>query len=211
VTRLRGDAGQLATTVMMIVTVALTAVLVFGVLPLGAGSNEKSLSQTAADAAALAAAEQIRDDALDLFAVLDDKDDIRVPMPSGSGQAEAVVFADRNGASVTSYSYNWLGDRIEVTVANNDTVNDRTGVARSRAVAAFGLPFGSCSFDDDAAPPPPPPDPPVPDPPEPPDSGTTLRCGGFTARFEIDGDTGLLSLETDLEILRNRLEPRLVE
>lgn len=225
--QLRGDRGQVATAVMIIVAVAVTAVVTLGVLPLGAASNEKGQSQTAADAAALAGAEAVRDRLVEGIGRVNGIGPSGVPsvvetlndvFSCGFGRDQAAALASRNGADLVSYS--WCGDRVDAAVQN---VRSSGGApARSRAAADLGIRLDECRLDGlpephpDPTPTPtvsedpedPPPSSPPPEPP--PDLDLELRCGDLAVDVRLLGATGVLELRADLARLRDRLEPRLV-
>lgn len=213
------DRGQVATALMMIVTIAVLTVTVYAILPVGAASDESARSQTAADAAALAAATQIRDNLpAGFFAVLRDRDDLLdpLPFPCGLGRDAAESYAARNQARVTSYCYSAADGHIRVSVENDESQVQPGAPARSSAEAATGFDPTQCTWVEDT-PPPPDPDnpPPEPDPDAPPpDTPLELQCGGLTLDYVVDGTTGKLRLQTPLPVilqqLRALMRPRLV-
>jgi hypothetical protein len=212
----RGDDGQVATAVMIVVTVGLVAVTGLGVLRLGAAVDERGQAQTAADAAALGGAEAAREGLPALFAAVRSAEDLEAigdALTCGVGREGAVELASANGAEVTSYCYDSFTDRVEVEVVNRATGDAATGTATAGAVASLGLLIDECTRS---------PDPsatpsaePGPEPSEPPEPGeVTLACGDLTVEFE-QADDGELRLVTPPEELAERLEsafePRLVE
>jgi len=227
--RRREDDGQVATAVMVVVTVAVVAVTGLGVLRLGAAVDERGQAQTAADAAALGGAEAVREGLPALFAAVrsaQDLDGVADALTCGVGQEAAVELAAANGAEVTSYCYDSSADRVEVEVANRATGDAATGTATATAAAGLGLLIDDCTRAPDpsatASPGPEPgaePDPEAePDPaagPEPSQPAEiTLTCGDVTVEFE-PADGGGLRLATPPEELAEQLEdafePRLVE
>jgi hypothetical protein len=215
-----GDAGQVATAVMIAVTVGLVAVTTLGVLRLGAAVDESGQARTAADAAALGGATDIRDGLVETFADLRSPDDLLDLFPCGLGRDGAIELAASNGADVTSYCYDALADRVEVSVRNRASGDPATGVATSAAAASVGLAPAGCTWDPDpsATPSPPASDPPAgggPDDDEAADEAgvMTLTCGDLTVEFEA-GDDGL-RLRTPAgelaQALEEIIEPRLVE
>ena len=219
--RRREDDGQVATAVMVVVTVAVVAVTGLGVLRLGAAVDERGQAQTAADAAALGGAEAVREGLPALFAgvrSIEDLEGVGDALTCGTGQEGAVGLATANGAEVTSYCYDSFTDRVEVEVVNRTTGDAATGAATATAVAGLGLLIDDCTrTPDPSATPsgePEPPDP-GPEPSEPAgSSAVTLTCGDLTVEFE-PADDGGLRLATPPEELAERLEdafePRLVE
>jgi hypothetical protein len=206
-----GDAGQVATAVMVAVTVGLVAVTTLGVLRLGAAVDESGQARTAADAAALGGATDIRDGLVETLAGLRSPDDLLDLFPCGLGSEGAVELAASNGADVTSYCYDALADRVEVSVRNRASGDPATGVATSSAAASVGLAPAQCIWDPDPSA--------TPSPPEaggePPDEADvlTLTCGDLEVEFEA-GDRGL-DLKTPPDELARAVEelfePRLVE
>lgn len=208
--RPRGDDGQVATAVMLVVTVALVAVTAFGVLRLGAAVDERGQAQTAADAAALGGAEAVRDGLPALLAEVTSAGDLaalRDALPCGAGRDGAVALAAANGAEVTSYCYDAAADRVAVTVVNRATGDPETGPATASAVASPGL--------DGCEPPPAPTATAGADPGDGAGPGEpALVCGDLEIRFERspDGDLRPATDPDDLaERLADVLEPRLVE
>jgi len=202
---------------MIAVTVGLVAVTTLGVLRLGAAVDESGQARTAADAAALGGATDIRDGLVETLAGLRSPDDLLDLFPCGAGRDGALELAARNGADVTSYCYDALADRVEVTVRNRASGDPATGVATSSAVASVGLAPAGCTWDPD----------PSATPSGPPGDGgggggdgggdeagvLTLTCGDLTVEFEM-GDDGLALKTPPEELARaveDLLEPRLVE
>lgn len=220
--RRRDERGQVTTALVIVVSVALISVAIWGVLLLGRGVDEKSQAQSAADAAALAGAGSLADALPTMLGLLDGKGGLGSLAGCGLGQDRASTYAQKNEARLTSYCFDLGSGRVEASVEMNERVSDDVGPARAEAVATTGLDLSACSWQDDDPPEPTPtptptsepspsddPEPseePTPEPP--PDLGTTLSCGAITAHFVINGTTGLLSF-VDVEV--HGLEPRLVE
>ena len=59
-----GERGQVVTAIVVMVFAAILAVVVLGLIPLGQATDESSQASNAADAAALGAANVVRDDLL---------------------------------------------------------------------------------------------------------------------------------------------------
>ena len=206
------DDGQVATAVMIAVTVGLVAVTTLGVLRLGAAVDESGQARTAADAAALGGATDIRDGLVETLAGLRSADDLLEAFPCGAGREGALELAASNGADVTSYCYDALADRVEVSVRNRASGDPATGVATASAVASVGLAPAGCTW--------------APDPSATPSPGAgedddgdeagdvvTLTCGDLTVEFEA-GDGGLRLRTPADELARlvaETMEPRLVE
>jgi hypothetical protein len=216
--RFSGDRGQVATAVMMIVSIAVVAVVVLGVLRLGGAVDARGQSQTAADAAALAGAGAVRDELVGILTGLPSKHAFFNALGCGLGHSDASSFAARNDARVVRYCYHPAADEIRVTVENRRA--GEAGPARSCATAALGLPLGACRFEDEERPTPSPrhtedgDEDDESEPSEDPDLGTELRCGPLTVRFLVKGGDGRLALLTPPGQLRSELDrllvPRLV-
>lgn len=218
------ESGQLPTALILLVFFGMLIVIFGVILPIGEATDQKAGSQAAADAAALAAAKQIGEDlpgaiadAVDAARTQDDLLDLLAGFAGGFGRESAVDFADRNGSNVTAYNYSRFADEIDVSVQERRTAEtgDR---AVSRAKAALGLRLGPCNLIDDPvvtpSPTPPPtgggPLPPPPPPPPPVDIGVTLQCGDLELHFILDGATGRPTLDTPLDDLEDRVEPKLI-
>lgn len=223
------DSGQLPTALMTLVFVGLVMVIFLIALPLGQATDLRSGAQSAADAAALAAADQVQEDLVaDLGTALDDvrtRDDLRGLlsfMGAGYGMAGAGDYAGRNQAELTGYAFSRLGGlgpggggQIRVTVQGRPVADQSTGGrAAAVAYAKLGLRLGECELDDDATPTTTPPDPdpdpeptdPDAEPPPPPDIGTELRCGELVLRFTIRGVDGRPRLDSDLSDLEDQFD-----
>jgi hypothetical protein len=213
--RRSGDAGQVATAVMLVVTAGLVAVTTLGVLRLGAAVDERGQAQTAADAAALGGATDIRDGLVETLTGLRSPEGFVDLFTCGSGRDGALDLAARNGAEVTSYCYDPLTDRAEVSVENRASGDPATGVAVASAVASVGLAPAECTFEPDPSASPSPDGPDDPEGPDEPDGAgvVTLTCGDLVVEFESDG--GELRLRTPPDELARQaedaFEPRLVE
>lgn len=221
--RRRDERGQVTTALVIMATVFLVALAVFGVSALGHGVDEKSKAQSAADAAALAGAGSIANELTALLGLLHSKGDLGGLAGCALGQPDASAYAAKNDATLTSYCFDLARNRVEASVRMNQPVSDEVGPAVARAVASSGFDVGSCSWQDDPPPSPTPTPTPTPTespdepsgpppsptpPPPPPDIGTTLTCGPIVAHFVIGGSNGLLSL-VDVDV--HGLEPRLID
>lgn len=219
-----GDDGQVVTALVVLAFAMILAVVVVGLAPLGQATDESSQAANAADAAALAGANEVRDLLLADVGQLRFEDlDVFLRGSTGcsaTGRAAAEDYAQRNGAAVTSYCYRPIRDRIEVEVRMRATGLPSGGPARGDAVAALGMNFAGCTRHDDPVPttttttattlvdaaPILPPLPPLPELP----LGTTLRCGPLRLRFDVVPVTGELQLVPP-ERLAQVLTPRLIE
>jgi hypothetical protein len=181
------------------------------VLPLGQASDQRTSAQSAADAAALGAATEIRDDlprAL-LAAVARLRTQADLPglldgLGCGVGGAAAQRYAAANKADVTNYCYVPGRDQIQVEIRSRQVAANGAR-AQAKAVARLGPRLGACRLTPPAGGPAPAP-PPAPGGPT---GSVTVRCGDLALDFAIDG-TGLPSLTTSLRGFINQLRPRLV-
>lgn len=228
--RLRDESGQMMTALVIGLAMALLLVVVVAFVPIGAATNEKTRSQTAADAAALAGAEAVRERWVDtdtapgrLFYGDDPGNGggvgLHLGVRRGDGRSAADDYARRNDAQVLRYELFPGAGRVEVSVENTYAVYDDAGRARSGASAEFGKgidfrgcrwsqrPPGLLTIEEAAA------------------SGTvtdptfdaTLRCGGWKAEYTVANSSVALfkvrgyALGVTRNALYEDLEPRLVE
>lgn len=201
-------------------------------LPLGQAADQKAGSQSAADAAALAAARQIRDE-LPYWVINRAKSivdgDLRGlfnDLESGLGADAAANFAELNGAQIVTYTYDHVNDRIDVTVESNARTSQSTNEpSYSTASAELGLQLGDCKqldeapaekddqelpADKDEQEPPADKDEQDPADDEKPEIGTELRCGGIVLNFTLGGEGGV-RLDTDPDDVKNQFRIRLAE
>ncbi len=190
------EQGQAAMWLVLTVAFLLVALGVTAYSRLVSATDEVSGLQTAADAAALAGAQAIARDAPQAI-----KDAVRDGggIPCGLGRGEAQSFAARNGATVTSYCYYPVQDRIEVTVRSQAVLESGRREDAS-AVAELGLRLGPCVLPDAPEPPEPEPTPtptpsststPTPTPtPTPDDVVKKGRCGDVEFDVTFPGGGG---------------------
>ena len=190
------EQGQAAMWLVLTVAFLLVALGVTAYSRLVSATDEVSGLQTAADAAALAGAQAIARDAPQAI-----KDAVRDGggSPCGLGRGEAQSFAARNGATVTSYCYYPVQDRIEVTVRSQSVLESGRREDAS-AVAELGLRLGPCVLPDAPEPPEPEPTPtptpsststPTPTPtPTPDDVVKKGRCGDVEFDVTFPGGGG---------------------
>lgn len=176
------DGGQAVIVTIVFVCLAMLATTFFIMIPYGAATDAKSRSRTAADAAALAGADAVRewwvDDAtMPGIGRLPYWTPVPRPPSGGEGRASAEDYASRNGASLTEYTV-VLPDEVRVEVRNDDVAYGAADRARSEATAEMDVDFGACVW---VGPPPVPPPPGVTPPPFP----AELRCGPWSAGYEI--------------------------
>lgn len=223
--RARDDEGLVSSAVLVCAIVLAAAILLAVTLPLVAASEQKSRSQIAADAAALAGAEGARELALGRVDEAVWHGGSLLAGAGAAGQAEAADYADRNGGRVMSYAYHGGSDRVEVVV---ELVEGEPGDrSRSRGYAGVGVALGACErthktiIVDWTEPPPPPPPPPTPTPEPTPSPTPTptptfepqpiwgsvygFRCTGDEA-FEVPAEYTVLQLGQLEAIVREKLE-----
>ena len=141
----RDDRGQITTALVMVGIVLLVALGLL-VTKLGQATDQRSQVQSAADAAALAGAQQIRSQlpGLVLTAIRNQAKDPFAGSPAcGMGNAEAADFALRAGASVTTYCYYPDSDTVQVSVESL-SVSVSGDRARADAQARVGMTLGPC-------------------------------------------------------------------
>lgn len=208
------DDGQMLAAGVVFLCVVLLSFCVVALLPVGAATNDKTQSQTAADAGALAAVEDFRtvwvDDVTSPGPTLRFLPGVAALRPVGpSPCAAAGDYAGRHDASLTSCSRD--GRTVAVRVRNDYTSYDPNGRAESSATAQTRarLMPDACVW--------------VGTPPSQPlEFGgverfpATLRCGQWQARYWISNSTATLwqTLSyngTSRDELYRALEPRLTE
>lgn len=227
------DRGLVTSAVVVVVSVGVVALLFLAVLPLLVGTDQKSRTQTAADAAALAGAESIRE------LVLDDLGDVIRPgggvsfaelLRGSPGLGQAQFYAGRNDATVGDYQYDPYADEIRVvtrsTQAPPRSGGEPAGIDRTEAVATaeVGVELAECVFsvsqkEVEPVPAPEPP-PPAPEPtasPTPTPTPTPVPVYVDEYRFSCPG-LGSVPASLDLgdvlddarALLDDALKPRLV-
>lgn len=141
----KDDLGQITTALVMVGTVMVCALAVFAT-QLGQATDQKSRAQSAADAAALAGAQQIAKDApeLALKALLPDVGGQHKPDQFDRlvGKDSASAFALRAGARLVSYYYDVDSDTVRATVISLDSLAGSS--ARATAEARVGVDLGEC-------------------------------------------------------------------
>lgn len=208
--RLRGDDGQMAPAMVIFLGCTVLAFFVVALVPVGAATNERSRSQTAADAAALAGAEEIRTQFVQASTFPGVLQFPLMPLPPvtpASGSAAASTYAALNGSHVLQYRANPASGRVYVEVESNSAAYPEHGRSVSEATAEMDVDFAGCRWDD-----------PVPPPPVtsggPPFFTRTLGCGAWQATYNIANGTALYPtvnyIGTTTTRLYDDLEPRLV-
>ena len=209
-----GDSGQMMAALIIALSITVLAFLVVILLPVGAATNEATRSQTAADAAALAGAEAVRTQWVDV----NTRPALMVygvdppGVTAGEGRGAAQDYARRNDARVLDYRVVPGRGQVHVEVENTYSAYPGTGEARSGAVAEMDVDFDDCSWS-----PRPPGLPTVEEGSPEPTFDATLRCGGWEAEYELLNSSVALfrvvgyapGLERD--DLYDRLEPGLTD
>lgn len=207
------DSGQGMLPLMVLVAFSILVITFSLLVPWGAATTEKAQSQTAADAAALAAVQGKRElwDQGVRAGVLS-----MVGTPAlqagvlAAGCPAAQAYAASNDARVVSCSETSRGGRsaVAVEVENLRTSDADTGRARSVATAQMDIDFPGCRWGLLTLPPPPPTGPPT--------FENTLTCGPWEATYEVGNVPGVyptitLTRPAAPSRLYNDLEPRLVD
>lgn len=141
------ESGAAVTGLVMVVCFAVVVLLFVAVLPVAGRTQHSDLAESAADAAALAAADRVRDLVRDDLPTLGAGDTLDGLLPVSAGIAEAATYADRNGADLVggAYSLDRYAGRVEVQVARR---NDRDGSRTQRTSAAeVGIVLGECGVE----------------------------------------------------------------
>ncbi|MGN6415702.1 pilus assembly protein TadG-related protein [Flexivirga sp.] len=210
----KDESGQVATGLIICSVLALVAVTFWVMLPIGSAVNQKSATQNAADAAALAGAGTVIDHVVEDLATLPVGPFEPQTFSCGLGESEARRLATDNGSRVTSYCYDWRSDRATVDVASIAALSGGQH-SKAKAVARTGVLWGACHFDDlptSRPSPTPTPSSSASSSPSPSSSAPAepvrLVCGGMTIDYDLQD--GQLVLH-DPQALRNMLKARLVE
>jgi uncharacterized membrane protein len=166
----RDDSGQI-TTAVVIVGIVVVVWLGLAVTKFGQAVDERSHFQTAADAAALAGAQQIRKQIPELLQTSLDRSGIGSFMSNASdnvlGQDAAADFADRAKAEVTDYHYDPRSDTVTVFVRGraDSVVTGSSLKTTATAKAGVGLILDGCR------------------PPIPPSSPLDISCGDLDIKM----------------------------
>jgi hypothetical protein len=196
---------------------AVLTFLVMAAVPIGAATNEKSRSQTAADAAALGAAEEIRLTWVDVSTA---PRVLMYPVPPPtppvmpfSGMSGAQSFAAANDArlDVGDYHVTPARGRVYAKVTNTYAYDAGRGYATSDSTVEMDIDFSGCLWTNPVPPPPPPPA-----GNGPPKFERTIRCGAWEASYWIANTppaypTIEYTFGDTREKLYDHLEPRIVE
>lgn len=208
------EAGQVGTWPILVIAFAILALGVVVFTRLSTATKEAAEIQLAADAAALAGAQAIGQDAPGqiVSALMSGG-----TLPASLGQGPAQNFASRNGSRVIHYTYNPVQDRVTVRV-RSQAVTESGQREEATAVARLGLRLGPCSHPPAPTPtptptttPPPSPSPtPTTPPPPPPDVEVEGSCGDLEYEVTYPGSGGPPQFHVDANLIKSLLDPRLV-
>ncbi|UDY23768.1 pilus assembly protein TadG-related protein [Nocardioides sp. Kera G14] len=208
----------LSITIVMVVAFA-----VFGIFLMGRGVNDKTEAQTAADAAALAGAQDLVGNVKTLLQGLTDKTDLGGIGNCNDGKARASDYAEKNGASLTDYCFDSASGEVSVSVTLDHDVSADLGPAKASATATTGLDLNDCHWDSSDTPTPPPTEAPTAtatgtptasatptETPSPDPVPTSLTCGELVVNYlwKWDGTAWNLTLDGDVDT--DDLKPHLV-
>jgi hypothetical protein len=226
-TLLRDEEGAAASALLIAAVLIGFAIFVYMAIPLGAAVDAKARNRTAADAAALAGAEGVRED---LLAGLGDAglpgSWTELPSVAGLGRSAAEEYAHYNDATLLSYWFDASDGTAHVEVEGQDVDGQ---LSHSSAVAQVDLPH--CDPLDPPDPPTPTetatPDPdgdgndegpadPLPSepPPPPPPVDLSVHCDGFDLTFQVkytaDGGVEVHFPPGQLGKIRDAMDVRLI-
>lgn len=225
------DSGQIMLFSVCLTVICFAFLMFVVMIPLGSAADERTQSQTAADAAALAGAIELRDAWLLATApgtlVYDPTGATPFPMvPGGAGQLAATDYAARNDGTLLTYYARPATGRTFAEVQNMWTRDAARGGATSTATAEMDIDFTDCQWEAGQLPAPPlapigvgpvaPGPPVVVGPPGPATFERTLTCGDFKVRYNVV-NAGEAVFETEeyvgatVQTLRDDLAPRLVD
>jgi len=205
------DEGQMMAPLVIFLGFTVLSFFVIALVPVGAATNERSRSQTAADAAALAGAEEART----LFSststlpgpqllFLPGPANLLPPYTGATGAASANAYAAQNGSHITRYSLDVARGRTHAEVRSNDAAYPEHGHAVAEATAEMDVsfnclwigvppgayfPYGAPTFT------------------------VTLRCGAWSATYTVLNEPGYATINYDTTpmAIYDDLEPRLVK
>ena len=221
----RTEEGAAASALLVTAVLVGFAIFVYMAIPLGSAVDAKARNRTAADAAALAGAEGVREDLLASIG----SDGVPgswtdLPGAAGLGRHAAERYAAYNDARLVSYHFDPYDGTANVEVEGQEVDGQ---LSRSRAVAQVDLP--RCA----AMEPPAPPTPPAEDdedgpgdeggdaepsdaastPPDPVD--VSVDCGPFDLVFQVrytaEGDLEVHFPPGQLGKIRDAMDVRLVD
>lgn len=147
--RPRGEDGQMAVAFIIFTAMLVLAFFVVALVPVGASTNERSRAQIAADAAALAGAEQARQ----TFAKISTKPGLLLafnplgpatlaePITGETGEGQAKTYAQQNKATVKEYHLFPVTGQTYAKVEHNDAAYPEHGRAVAEATAEMDVSF----------------------------------------------------------------------
>lgn len=145
--QIRENERGAATTALLVIGIfAAVAVLFIAVLPLSSGTEKSDRAQTAADAAALAGAEKMRDEIIENLAQANPPFSLVDLIDPQTGRSDAQKLASNNKADLLNYHATPLAGEVRVTVEQLETMPKTEGHAKARATANFDLSLNSCKF-----------------------------------------------------------------
>lgn len=192
---MRDDDGQVAIALVLLMVFLLLGASVKILMPLGRAADLSERSRAAADAAALAGVQDVRDELVRrLSRPLPNRAAVSDWVGCGSGGGEASDLAARNDATLVAYCYAPGPDRVSVQVRGRTGLPDGDSARpEAEATAELGLRWGTCRWFDTS---------PV---------LTHWRCGSLDVPFVVHPSTGVLTMAVPPGWLTSRLEPRLVD
>lgn len=204
------DAGQMMAPLVIFLGFTVLSFIVVALVPVGAATNERSRSQTAADAAALAGAEEARTIFSSTSTVpgpqllfLPGPATLLPPFTGATGSASANAYAAQNGSRLTGYSLSLARGRTHAEVQSNDAAYPEHGRAVAEATAEMDVSFDCVWIG-------------VPPgayfPSGAPTFTVTLQCGLWSATYTVLNEPTYptMSYDTTPQGIYDDLEPRLV-
>jgi hypothetical protein len=219
----RDEEGAAASGLLVAALLVGVSVFTYMAIPFGTAVDAKAQNRTAADAAALAGAEGVRDDLLASIG----SDGVPgswtdLAGAAGLGRSAAEQYASYNGATLVSYWFDPTDGTAHVEVEGH-SVDGRP--SRSSAVAQVDLPTCEALETPEASEPPAdapedPEGPPEPGPTEPPAEppapvDVSVSCGDFDLTFQVryteDDGVEVHFPPGQLQQVRDAMEVRLVD
>lgn len=144
------EAGAAVTGLVVVVCLAVMVLLFVVVLPIAGRTQMSDQAEGGADAAALAAADRMRDVVLERFDTLAAGGDLAGLLPPSVGIAEAAEYADRNGGRLVSaaYSVDRGAGRVEVQVVRTNPPGSSRPEVRRNGTAEVGVVLAGCGIED---------------------------------------------------------------
>lgn len=221
------DAGQMIIGLLIGVLLIVLMITARVLIPIGQATDQRAGAGTAADAAALGAADALNRSTpvtiLSAIAGLTSAGGfpgLLNGLDCGPGSTAAVSFANQNRAAVTGYDCAPFVGQTDVWVRGDDAAMTTGDHSVSHARARYGIQLARCVATDVSPTPSPTPTPsPMPTPtptptPTPPDGLWTVVCGSLVLHFTVDGVTGIPTLTSPTPAAITALfddKPRLVQ